>query len=57
MGRKTYAVYDPSNEKEFEQSCNLVEHSRVHNNGPADYRPSSPTSIWMKQKVKEVFER
>ena len=57
MGGKTYAVYDPSNEKEFEQSCNLVERSRVHNNGPADYRPSSPTSIWMKQKVKEIFRK
>ena len=50
MGGKTYAVYDPTNEKEFEQSCDLVERSRVHNNGPADYRPTSPTSIWMKQK-------
>ena len=55
MGGKTYAVYDPTNEKEFEQSCDLVERSRVHNNGPADYRPTSPTSIWMKQKVKEIL--
>lgn len=55
MGGKTYAVYDPTNEKEFEQSCDLVERSRVHNNGPADYRSTSPTSIWMKQKVKEIL--
>ena len=55
MGGKTYAVYDPTSEKEFEQSCDLVERSRVHNNGPADYRPTSPTSIWMKQKVKEIL--
>jgi len=55
MGGKTYAVYDPTNEKEFEQSCDLVERSRVHNNGPADYRKSSPTSIWMKQKIKEIL--
>ena len=55
MGGKTYAVYDPANEEEFEQSCDLVERSRVHNNGPADYRPTSPTSIWMKQKVKEIL--
>ena len=34
MGGKTYAVYDPNNEKEFQQSCALVEHGRVHNNGP-----------------------
>lgn len=55
MGGKTYAVYDPTNEKEFEQSCDLVERSRVHNNGPADYRNSSPTSIWMRQKIKEIL--
>jgi hypothetical protein len=55
MGGKTYAVYDPTNEKEFEQSCDLVERSRVHNNGPADYRKSSPTSIWMRQKIKEIL--
>ena len=55
MGGKTYAVYDPKNEKEFEQTCDLVERSRVHNNGPADYRPESPTSIWMKQKIKEIL--
>ena len=55
MGGKTYAVYDPKNEKEFEQTCDLVERSRVHNNGPADYRSESPTSIWMKQKIKEIL--
>ena len=57
MGGKTYAVYDPKNEKEFEQTCDLVERSRVHNNGPADYRKSSPTSIWMKQKTKEILRQ
>ena len=55
MGGKTYAVYNPENEKEFEQTCDLVERSRVHNNGPADYRKSSPTSIWMKQKTVEIL--
>ena len=37
-GGKTYAVYNPENEKEFAQTCDLVERARVHNNGPADYR-------------------
>ena len=55
MGGKTYAVYDPKDEREFVQTCELVERSRVHNNGPADYRESSPTAIWMKQKVKEIM--
>tara|TARA_B100001248_G_scaffold43807_1_gene27999 strand:- start:1871 stop:2878 length:1008 start_codon:yes stop_codon:yes gene_type:complete len=57
MGGKTYAVYDPNNEREFVQTCELVERSRVHNNGPADYSDSSPTSIWMKQKVKEIMRK
>ena len=55
MGGKTYAVYDPNNEKEFVQTCDLVERSRVHNNGPADYRSSSPTSIWIKQKISNIL--
>jgi hypothetical protein len=53
-GGRTYAVYDPDNEKEFKQTCRLVETGRVHNNGPADYRPSSPTSQWLKHKVIEI---
>jgi tRNA A37 methylthiotransferase MiaB len=55
MGGKAYAVYDPRNEREFEQTCELVERSRVHNNGPSDYRPNSPTAIWMKQKTREIL--
>ena len=55
MGGKTYAVYDPNNEKEFVQTCDLVERSRVHNNGPADYRSNSPTSIWIKQKISDIL--
>ena len=53
-GGRTYAVYDPDNEKEFKQTCRLVETGRVHNNGPADYRSSSPTSQWLKHKVFEI---
>ena len=57
MGGKTYAVYDPNNEKEFQQSCDLVEHGRVHNNGPADYREHSPTSMWIKQKAIDILRK
>ena len=57
MGGKTYAVYDPDNEKEFQQSCALVEHGRVHNNGPADYRDQSPTSMWIRQKATEILRK
>jgi len=55
MGGKTYAVYNPDNEDEFAQTCELVETSRVHNNGPADYSLKSSTSIWIKQKVREIL--
>lgn len=54
MGGKTYAVYDPDDENEFAQTCKLVESGRVHNNGPADYSRKSSTSLWMKQKVREI---
>jgi hypothetical protein len=57
MGGKTYAVYNPEDEKEFQQSCSLVERGRVHNNGPADYSNNSPTSMWIKQKVTEIFRK
>ena len=57
MGGKVYAVYDPQNEKEFQQSCSLVEHGRVHNNGPADYRQKSTTSMWIRQKVTDIFRK
>lgn len=55
MGGKTYAVYDPNDEDEFAQTCGLVESGRVHNNGPADYSLKSSTSIWMKQKIREML--
>ncbi len=55
MGGKTYAVYDPQNEREFVQTCELVENGRVHNNGPADYTANSPTTLWIKQKVREIL--
>ena len=57
MGGKTYAVYDPNNENEFAQTCELVEGSRVHNNGPANYSIGSTTNIWMKQKVREILRK
>ena len=57
MGGLAYAVYDPNCEREFEQSCHLVERGRVHNNGPANYTSKSPTSIWMKQKIRDMLRR
>ena len=57
MGGKTYAVYDPNNEMEFQQSCSLVEHGRVHNNGPADYSENSPTTMWIRQKTSEILKK
>ena len=57
MGGKTYAVYNPANEKEFQQSCALVEHGRVHNNGPADYSDQSSTSMWIRQKATGILTK
>ena len=50
----TYAVHEPGNQSEFEQTCALVESGRVHNNGPADYRSGSETANWIKMHVRNI---
>ena len=57
MGGKTYAVFDPKDENEFAQTCELVETTRVHNNGPADFSNGSTTGIWLKQKAREILRQ
>ncbi|MFP6901609.1 MAG: HAD family hydrolase [Opitutales bacterium] len=49
-----YAVHEPGNQSEFEQTCALVESGRVHNNGPADYSSGSETSNWIKMHVRNI---
>lgn len=56
-GGRAYAVYDPSNPAEFTQNDNLLQIGRVHAYGPADYRSTSSTSMWLKMHVLAICER
>jgi hypothetical protein len=57
FGGKTFAVYKPKSEAEFEKAYQLQKQHRVQAFGEADYRPGSQTSMWIQRAVKEIAER
>lgn len=57
FGGKTFAVYKPKSEAEFEKAYQLQKQRRVQAFGEADYRPGSQTSMWIQRAVKEIAER
>jgi hypothetical protein len=56
-GGKAFAVYDPSNEKEFEQNDRMLAEERIDAYGPTDYRPDSPTAKWIRMHVQKIAKR
>lgn len=56
-GGKAYAVYDPANPDEFTQNDNLLQVGRIHAYGPADYRPNSSTTQWLKLHLRRICDR
>lgn len=56
-GGRTYAVYEPKNEKEFAQNDGLRESGRVHHFGRADYREKSDTYMWLTTQVRKICDR
>ncbi len=56
-GGLTYAVYDPSSPEEFAQNDRLLQSGRIHAYGPADYRPESSTSMWIRMHILEICDR
>ncbi len=56
-GGRTYAVYEPKNEKEFAQNDELRESGRVHHFGRADYREKSDTHMWLTTQVRKICDR
>lgn len=56
-GGRTYAVYEPKNEKEFAQNDELRETGRVHHFGRADYREKSDTHMWLTTQVRKICDR
>jgi hypothetical protein len=56
-GGKTYAVYEPKNEKEFAQNDALRASGRVDHFGRADYREKSDTYMWLTTHVRQICDR
>ena len=56
-GGKTFAVYNPESEEEFEQNDMLLQSGRIDSYGPADYTKKSPTHTWLKMHVRKLCER
>jgi hypothetical protein len=57
FGGKTFAVYKPKSEPEFEKAYQLQKQHRVQAFGEADYRPGSQASMWIQRAVNEIAER
>lgn len=49
-----YAVYDPASEAMLEQVERLRRDGRIDHFGPADYREGSPTTHWLRLKVRQI---
>jgi hypothetical protein len=56
-GGKAFAVYNPSNEDEFAQNDRLLEEGRIDAYGPADYRPGSSTTKWLRLHVQKIAQK
>jgi len=56
-GGKTYAVYNPEEPREFRQNDALLHANRIKAYGPADYRSSSSTAMWLKMHIMDICDR
>ena len=56
-GGMTYAVYDPTSKKHFQQAVSLQESGRVDAFGPADYTENSHTDWWLRHQVRRIANR
>ncbi len=56
-GGKTYAVYRPGSEAEFQQVDRLLQQGRIQAYGPADYREGSQTAMWITHAVERIAAR
>ncbi len=56
-GGRTYAVYKPGSETEFEQAARLLEQDRVDAFGEADYSESSHTAMWLIHAAEGIANR
>jgi hypothetical protein len=54
---RTYGVYNPGHEREFQQINSLQRQGRVQAFGPADYRQGSQTAMWLMNAAREIADR
>ena len=57
FGGRTYAVYEPRSDKEFQKAYDLRKQQRVEAFGEADYSDSSHTAMWITKAVEDIAER
>lgn len=56
-GGKTFAVYSPESDAEFEQNDMLLQSGRIDSYGPNVYTQKSSTSAWLKMHVRKICQR
>jgi hypothetical protein len=56
-GGRTYAVYRPGSQREFQQAARLLEQGRVDAFGEANYSDGSHTAMWLMHAVEEIAHR
>lgn len=56
-GGKAFAVYNPEDEREFEQNDRMLAAGRIDAYGPADYRAGSTTTRWLRMHLKKIAQR
>jgi hypothetical protein len=54
---KTFAVYNPNSQKQFDQCVKLLQDNRVKNFGPADYREGTHTALCLRNAVRDIALR
>lgn len=56
-GGRTYAVYKPGSQQDFNQANQLQRQGRVQSFGEADYTEGSKTYLWIVNAIDEIAER
>jgi hypothetical protein len=56
-GGRTYAVYRPGSQREFQQAARLLEQGRVDAFGEANYSEGSHTAMWLMHAAEEIAQR
>ncbi|MBI4862963.1 MAG: haloacid dehalogenase-like hydrolase [Candidatus Riflebacteria bacterium] len=56
-GAKTFAVYRPGSQREFEQVYRLQQSKRVQSFGEANYTTTSQTHMWLATSVRDIARR